>query len=55
MSTGERTGSRPEEESAPIEHRFGEYGGQYVFGPNPRAFGALPISPSDQAASNGSR
>ena len=25
-----------------------EYGGQYVFGPNPRAFGALPISPSDQ-------
>ena len=25
-----------------------EYGGQFVFGPNPRAFGALPISPSDQ-------
>jgi len=25
-----------------------EYGGQFVFGPNPRAFGALPVSPSDQ-------
>jgi branched-chain amino acid transport system permease protein len=25
-----------------------EYGGQVVFGPNPRAFGALPIDPSDQ-------
>src|SRR3954469_2541266 len=25
-----------------------EYGGQVVFGPNPRAFGALPVDPSDQ-------
>jgi branched-chain amino acid transport system permease protein len=25
-----------------------EYGGQFLFGPNPRAFAALPISPSDQ-------
>ena len=25
-----------------------EYGGQFVFGPNPRAFGALPVDPSDQ-------
>ncbi len=25
-----------------------EYGGQVVFGPNPRAFGALPVDPADQ-------
>ncbi|HET7785140.1 MAG TPA: branched-chain amino acid ABC transporter permease [Myxococcales bacterium] len=25
-----------------------EYGGQVVFGPNPRGFGALPVDPSDQ-------
>jgi branched-chain amino acid transport system permease protein len=25
-----------------------EYGGQFLFGPNPRAFGALPVSPADQ-------
>src|SRR4051794_16232386 len=25
-----------------------EYGGQFLFGPNPRAFGALPVSPRDQ-------
>jgi tryptophan synthase beta chain len=30
VSAGERTGPRPGGESAPIEHRFGEYGGQYV-------------------------
>jgi tryptophan synthase beta chain len=30
VSAEERIGSAPEDPSAPIEHRFGDYGGQYV-------------------------